>query len=342
MQMPGVTLQISLAPTDYPHARHILPHQLRQWASEVDEILLVVDLHQSRNSRFATAWAERRPLLERLIADTCARYPHARTIEVDYAPAAATRVARRFFGGRPVPTKDLRGGPFYSYFFALDAATADLVLHADSDILFGGGSSRWIAEAQALLAADGNVLVCSPFPGPPTADGHLVAQRADPYPAPFPAYRFPHLSTRIFALDRARFTSRISALVPSRPNLRGRLRATLQGMPAYDLPENIVSRAMQDRGLYRVDLLGTAPGMWSLHPPHRSALFYELLPSLIARVESGDMPDAQRGCYDINDSLVDWTSARAALAARPWWQRAARAIVGNPHIRPHEGSGSGS
>jgi hypothetical protein len=334
--MPGVTLQISLAPTDFPHARHILPHQLRQWAAQVDEILLVVDLHRSQGSRFAQAWTERRPLLEQLIADCCAQYNHARTVDVDYAPAAATRVATAFFGGHPVPTKDLRGGPFYSYFFALAAARHDLVLHADSDILFGGGSPHWIAEAQALLAADANVLVCSPLPGPPTADGRLVSQRAERYPAPFPAYRFAHVSTRIFALDRARFAARIGALRASRPNLRGRLRSALQGMPAYDLPENILSRAMQTRGLSRVDFLGSAPGMWSLHPPHRSALFYEQLPSVIARVEAGDVPDAQRGCYDINDSLVDWSSARAALAARPWWQRAARAVVGNPHMRPHE------
>ncbi|HWZ59381.1 MAG TPA: hypothetical protein VNW46_10440 [Gemmatimonadaceae bacterium] len=334
--MPGVTLQISLAPTDYPHARHILPHQLRQWATQVDEILLVVDLHRSRSGRFAAAWAERRPLLEQLVRDACAQYPHARTVDVDYAPAAAARVAATFFGGHRVPTKDLRGGPFYSYFFALDAAAHPLVIHADSDILFGGGAPDWVTDARTLLDADKNVLVCSPLPGPPTADGSLVTQRAERYPAPFLAYRFPHASTRIFALDRPRFAARIGALRPTRPNLRGRIRATLQRMPPYDLPENILSRAMLAHGLSRVDLLGRAPGMWSLHPPHRSALFYEQLPELITRVETGDIPDAQRGCYDINDSLVDWSSARAALAARPWWQRAARAIVGNPHLRPHE------
>jgi hypothetical protein len=334
--MSAVTLQVSLAPTDYPHARHILPHQLRQWAAQVDEILLVVDLHRSRSGRFAAAWEERRPLLEQLVAECCAQYPHARATEVDYGAEAAARVASRFFGGHRVPTKDLRGGPFYSYFFALDAAAGSLVVHADSDILFGGGSAQWITNARALFAADGDVLVCSPLPGPPTSDGRLVSQRAERYPAPFLAYRFPHVSTRVFALDRQRFATRIGALRPTRPGARGQIRAALQRMPAYDLPENILSRAMRANGLWRVDLLGTQPGMWSLHPPHRSALFYEQLPSIIARVEAGDMPDGQRGCYDVNDSLVDWSSARAALAARPWWQRVARAMVGNPHQRPRE------
>jgi hypothetical protein len=330
------TLQISLAPTDYPHARHILPHQLRHWAPQVDEILLVVDLHRSANSRFALAWEERRPLLDALLADCTARYPHARVVPVDYGADAAKRVADRWFRGQRVPVKDLRGGPFYSYFFALDAARHDLIVHADSDILFGGDSTHWTDDARTLMAADPDILVVSPLPGPPTADGTLRGQHAARYDAPSPAYRFAHVSTRVFALSRARFAERIGGLRASRPGPRGFVRAAIQRQPAYDMPENILSRAMRDAGLYRVDFLGTAPGMWTLHPPHRSALFYEQLPALIDRVERGDIPDAQRGCYDINDALVDWSSARAAIRARPWWQRLARSALGNPHVRPNE------
>lgn len=332
----GVTLQISLAPSDFPHARHILPHQLRQWADQVQEILLVVDLHRSPNSRFAVAWEERRPLLDRLVTDCAARYPHARVVEVDYGEAAARGVADRWFRGQRVPVKDLRGGPFYSYFFALDAARHDLVLHADSDILFGGGAPRWTDDALALMDADEHVLTTSPFPGPPTADGTLHNQPATRYPGASLAYRFGHVSTRVFALSRSRFAARIGGLHASRPGPRGLVRAMLQHQPLYDMPENILSRAMRDHDLVRVDLLGTSPGMWTLHPPHRSALFYDQLPALIDRVERGDIPDGQRGCYDINDSLIDWSSARAAIRARPWWQRLAKRAMGNPHVRPEE------
>jgi hypothetical protein len=330
----GVTLQISLAPTDYPHARYILPHQLRQWGSQVDDVLLVVDMHRSRTGRFAVEWEQRVPLLEALVSEACARDPRVRAVTVDYGAAAARRVADEFFGGRPVPTKDLRGGPFYSYFYALSAARGDLVIHADSDMLFGGGSEHWVADAQALLAADPDILSCSPLPGPPADDGQLVAQHALPYAAPYPAFRFRHFSTRIFALDRARLAARIGALSPSAPPLRGRLRAAAQGNPPYDLPENIISRAMQHAGVIRVDLLGRDAGMWSLHPPHRSAVFYETLPSLVARIEAGNVPAAQRGYYNVNDSLVDWSSARAAQSARPWWQRLGLLVAGNPHAPP--------
>jgi hypothetical protein len=56
----ATTLQINLAPTDLPHLIHILPHQIRQFGAQVDEILLTLDLHQSCG-RFGTAWKERLP-----------------------------------------------------------------------------------------------------------------------------------------------------------------------------------------------------------------------------------------------------------------------------------------
>ena len=58
--------------------------------------------------------------------------------------------------------------------------------------------------------------------------------------------------------------------------------------------------------------------MWSLHPPHRSALFYERLPELINAVEREDIPDGQRGDYDINGSMIDWSSAQRTF----WRERA--------------------
>jgi hypothetical protein len=78
---------------------------------------------------------------------------------------------------------------------------------------------------------------------------------------------------------------------------------------------------MRERGLVRRDFLGSAPGMWSLHPPYRCADFYAKLPDVIARVEDGNIPDAQRGDHDINGSMVDWSEAVALLAKNRWWRR---------------------
>jgi hypothetical protein len=78
---------------------------------------------------------------------------------------------------------------------------------------------------------------------------------------------------------------------------------------------------MSKYGLVRVDFLGRHPGMWSLHPPYRSQLFYDRLPTLIQQIEAGEIPEAQRGDYDVNDNMVDWSSARAE---RSRWKRNAK------------------
>jgi hypothetical protein len=307
--LAGVTLQINLAPTDLPHAVHTLPHQLRQWGHQVDEILLVVDLHKSRG-KYSEGWSKRLPGLRRLIADCRAEYGHARCEDVDYSPSVARTLAQTYFGGRPLPTKDWNGAPFYSYFFGLHAANYDHVMHMDSDMMFGGGSPTWTDEAVVLLSERPDVFTCSPLPGPPTADGHLTSQSLERELLNSLAFRAGHLSTRVFMLDRRRFRTCIPQLSLTRPSRFRVWQALMDGNPPYDFAEAILSQAMAQRGLIRIDFLGSTPGMWSLHPPYRSALFYQRLPSLIAQVEAGEVPDAQRGDHDLNDSMVDWTGAR--------------------------------
>ncbi len=316
----GVTLQINLAPSDWPHARYILPHQLRQWANQVDEVLLTLDLHRS-HGRFSEGWEERLPKIQHLIHECCAEYPHARLQEVNYSPKVVADVSSMFFGGSTIPPKDFRGGPFYSYFFGLYSAKHNYVFHLDSDMMFGGGSSIWIAEAIQLLTEGPEIIVCSPFPGPPTSDGSLRSQVAQPESHSSPAFRFSSLSSRLFLLDRNRFTSQLKQLPLTYTHTWGIIKALVEGNYMYELPEDLFTKAMLKHSLFRVEFLGKSPGMWSIHPPYRSESFYQALPELIQRIETGDIPEAQRGHHDINDSLVDWTSARAALKQNRWWKR---------------------
>jgi hypothetical protein len=111
-------------------------------------------------------------------------------------------------------------------------------------------------------------------------------------------------------LDRRRFADRIGSLTVQPAPTAGKVRAWLHGNPPFELPERLFTRALRERGLVRVNFLGREPGMWSLHPPYRNEAFYRLLPELVRRVEAGDVPEQQRGDYDVNASLVDWTSAR--------------------------------
>jgi hypothetical protein len=66
------------------------------------------------------------------------------------------------------------------------------------------------------------------------------------------------------------------------------------------------------RGARFIGFLGSEGGLWSLHPPYRSERFYTELPNLIRRVESDDIPDEQRGDFDINDAMLNWSDVRPA------------------------------
>jgi hypothetical protein len=316
---PKVTLQINLSPSDWRHAKFLLPHQVRTWRRQVDEILLTIDLHRSAG-RFASGWETGRDNIMSLARSM----DGARIETIDYGNQARARVSSEFFGGAPVPAKDFRGGPYYAYFFGLNAASHKLVLHSDADIFFGGGSQTWVSEAVAYMTENPEVLVTAPLPGPPSQDGRLKQLPSTPVPGSQHAHRLDSMSTRIFFIDRARFQTAIGALVNRPPpSMRHRVKALVEGNPVADLPEHLFTREMHARGLVRHDFLGADPGMWSLHPPYRCADFYEKLPSLVARVEAGDIPDAQRGDHDINSSLVDWSEATAAISRNRWWRRLA-------------------
>jgi hypothetical protein len=310
-----VTLQINLIPSDLPHAEHILRHQLRQLASQVSEILFVVDANKGRGPRFAR-WPEGLTELRRLLDDCCAAYAHAAVIDVDYSAAATDDLSSALFCGRRVPPHDWKGNALYPYFFALHKARHNYVFHMDSDIMLGGGSKTWTAEAVAILQRRPEVLACNPLPGPPTADGRLRSQELAREPGAALAFKADSLSSRLFLIDRGRLYSRVGVLPLTRPRRHRVCQAIAEGWPPYDLAEVMLSRAMQGRGLVRVDFLGTAPGMWSLHPSYRSRLFYDSLPRLIAQIEGGDIPETQRGCHDINDGLIDWSGAKRSLASR--------------------------
>ncbi len=320
-QTDPVTLQINVAPTDFPHAVHILPHQLRQWAGQVDEVLFTFDLHRTaRGGRFGEGWEERLAPMRALLDGLCRDHPHARISEVDYGPEKMSEVAAAFTAGTLIPAKDTKGAPLYPYFYGLHEARNDLVFHLDSDLMFGGGSQTWIGEAVGLLAENSDVLACAPLPGPPTSDGRLRRQPAPRFEHSSLAFRFDAVSSRLLLIDLERLRERVLPLLLLGPVRQlSRAKARLHGNPPYRAAELTISEAMSRADLYRVDLLGAAPGMWSLHPPYRSERFYGALPGLIERIETGNVPEAQRGDYELNDSMFDWSKARRRAMLRRLW-----------------------
>lgn len=304
-----VTFQINVAPPDVRHAHLTLPHMVRVWVGQVDEVLFTYDTAPPSRGRFAEDWERHRPAMDLLLDRLCQEHPKARVGEVDPGQAARREVAVALLDAQDVPLKDSRGGPLYSYLYGLHDATHDLVLHADSDMLFGGASQTWIAEATALLDDREDVLLTAPLPGPPHPDGLLFDQpEAVPVPGHPRSYTFETMTTRVFFLRRSELRRRLGPLRLMPPLLRrSRVKAAVNRHPPYAMPEQMMSRSMQAAGQRRIDFLGAEPGMWSLHPAARSPNFYAGLPQLVERVERADMPAEQLGVYDVGPKLIDWS-----------------------------------
>ncbi|TSD65864.1 hypothetical protein FFF34_000245 [Inquilinus sp. KBS0705] len=311
----NVTLQINLAPGDYLHARHILKHQLSILAAQVNEIILTVDTRPAKG-RFATGWQEYKKAFDNfLIAEIQPNY-NVKIVPVDYSDETKSKVARYFFGGKHIPEKDFRGGPFYVYFFGLYTATNNLVFHLDSDILLGGGSKNWINEAKEFYNNDENCFIVSPLPGPPHDDDILIDQSVISKLAPY-TYQLNGMSTRLFMIDKSKFD--LHKLRLTKPTLRSQVKAVAEGNPNAELPEILISAFMAKYHLKRIDFLGS--GLWSLHPPYRTTNFYDALPALIGRINNNQLPKSQQGFYDIVDDVCNWDEAREKLKNNRWWNR---------------------
>jgi hypothetical protein len=309
-----VSMQITLTPADLQEVRHFLPHQLRIWAGQVDEVLLLVDVPPAKAERDGArgSLGELREFLE----DQRRSHRHLDWRLVDYSPEAKRQVEQMFYGGRRVPDHDYRNRPIYAYLHLLLATRHDLVFHIDCDMMFGGGSQTWLAEAVELLARRPELLACNPLPGPPRPDGRLRSQRYRPMPEPHtsPAYRFPTLSYRVFILDRRAFAERLGQLRSEWPPLRSTLRTLLlRGRRPYALLEQVIAGAMMRHGQFRLDFLGLGPGMWAIHPRFRTARFKRALPSLLRLVEAEEVHQSQRGEYDLTNQMLQLAESASAV-----------------------------
>jgi hypothetical protein len=319
--MPSpVTLEILVCPADLGYAADTIRHQLRVFGGQVDEVLFAVDVKPPRGGRYADGWGDALPALDELLAQLGAEHPNARVVRAQGAPEDLRRLGQRFFGGVTIPSKDCRGSAFEVYFTAFDGARNDLILHTDSDMLFGGGSPTWVAEAVSLLEDDPGVISVIPLSGPPRADGQLLGQSAyTRYPHASPAYRFDVWTTRLALFDRRRMLERLAPLPLSRPPYkRTWVKALVNGNPRVGMPEDILKAQVRRRGMYRVDLLGSGDGMWSLHPSLKPPEYLRDLPQIIERVEHGDVPEQQLGHYDIVDEFVDQSALRRDRRLRRW------------------------
>jgi hypothetical protein len=309
-------LQISLSPGDLKLVDCLLIHQLKVWYPQVDKVYLICDTQKSKG-RFGVGWDESFVNFKKTLVKIKNEYEKVEVIYVDYKKLDV--IGNKYFLASN-PRKDFRGGPFFSYFFALDEIPAKYILHIDSDIFFGGQSKSWYEEAISFLETNKDVLYVSPLPGPPREDEILIDQKCNPIPEHKHAHKFEYMSTRVFLLDKERLIQHLP-LPLNRVSGSQLIKALIKRNPPFDLPENLLSQHMREKNLLRIDFLGKGKGMWTLHPPYKTEAFYTELPKLIEKIENNDIPELQKGFYDINDSMIDWSDARDKIKKNRWWKR---------------------
>lgn len=330
MTGPSISAQLNLHPNDVDFIAHTLPHQIRTWSPQVDRIHVTIDTHGVSSGHYgARNLKEKLARLRTVLRDIARTTPSLVVDEVDYSTQARSRVARYWFDADDMPIKAWNGSPFYAYLFGLSATQADYIVHFDGDMLFGGGSASWMAEAIERLRSDPGCAFVCPHPGPPREDGQLIGHRhirpvgGTPF-SPIEregderSYRFSFVSTRIFATGVREMRERLGQhLRLVEPNAKERLYARLINAPSHTIElERLLSRAMTDAGCTRIDMLGREPGMWSLHPLDRGETFVAALPGLIEAAESDALPPEQRGRYNV--SVSRQAPRRIPLRLRRW------------------------
>lgn len=308
MRLP-ITIQINLAPNDYPLTKHLLKEQIEIFKDSVDEILLTVETKKSYG-RFGANWEKYSPLLTALLNKIEAN--NLTIDEIDYSSEMKKKVANYFFDTNFIPEKDYRGGPFYCYFYGLYKAKNNLIFHLDSDMFLGGNSKKWIYEAYTKHLDDPLILTTSPLPGPPhhleILKGQTLIEQLDSF-----TYLIQGFSTRIFTIDKFFFHNK--KLTLSKTSFRNIIKALVRKQAPYELPEKLIAYYIKEHKLKRIDFLGQQPGLWSLHPPYKTDSFLKSIPKIIKSIKEKDLPEAQLGFYDIVDELHNWDDARKQLKA---------------------------
>lgn len=286
-----VTLQISLCPLDLAHVALIVPHQLRIWAPQCAETLLVWDLDPGpryQDPAFRQKWDAGLMGIQDFCRILLTEWPQLKFAAFQAQPELLSALASRFFvpGTPPLPAKDFRGRPIAAYFYALAIAAHDWVLHLDCDMMFGGQSPSWVAEARAALQADAGLLYAMPGVGP--ASVHPL--------------RGPEFTARCFFLDRRRLAGVLTPELRQMPDL-----FEARWVPPYaETAELMIEHWMARQGLQHLALPGAAPGMWWLHPPvPASPAFLPALPQLLQALSDDDLPARQNGRYDLLEATLE-------------------------------------
>ncbi|PIQ27396.1 hypothetical protein COW36_22610 [bacterium (Candidatus Blackallbacteria) CG17_big_fil_post_rev_8_21_14_2_50_48_46] len=291
-----ISLQINLTRADLGVLYWLLPRQLDYFAGCCGDILLVLD-EPLDAPNFPVSLRKAESLaLEDLLEKMQNSYPHLRLLRLN--EGFSSEIPDPFFGSA-IPHRDFRGGPFRAYFEGLAQTESEWVLHLDADMILGGEVQDWLETALEILKQDQQIIGCCPLAGPPRADGSVAQFYVAPYAQP-DGFCYSAWTSRIFLTQKSRF---YKALKLEYLNSEGTDQKIV--LPGVLLAETIITQWMRANELLRLEFSGGFPGLWSLHPEPKDLAFYQALPLLLKAIDSAQIPEFQKGRFNLEKAWVE-------------------------------------
>jgi hypothetical protein len=310
MRKHDISLQINVSAADLEVCKRILQRQITFWYEELDEIIITVESKKSYG-KFAKDFDKNSEDLIALLEKYKSAYPKLRYHFVDYSQQRHTTLAKLFFDTTSMPEKDYRGCAFYSYLDGLAVCKNKYIIHLDSDMLIGGTPNAWLQNAVDLLNSDKTYLVVNPLAGPPAPDFDIkqsYVKKTGKYD-----FVFDKMSTRIFLIDMEKLSVHKTTLKKVPPTPRYIKNAIKNNFTrGYMALEDLFSVMMRQRGFVRIDTLGQDENhiAYSLHPLVKPDHYIQAIPDLLKKIDADDIPDAQRGNYNIHNDFFDFQTAQ--------------------------------
>lgn len=248
------SLVINVARGDTPILEYTLPHILNTHKVRFAEVLIVVD-EKLAEGRIGKSYPQHSlHELYEILGKVKKRGYEFRQEVVSYRQEDVDRTYEKWFGRSLGNYRCAGGTPIYAFLCGLELARHDICLHLDSDMLiYDPGPLSWTIKAIEILKEIPEVLFVNQTWG--------LQTKSSPAPESMPSVDLGYgqrvskaFSSRCFLFSMKKIESTFLPIAPAKHPLFKRVAYYLQNRSQYLALEQMVSKALVYKHMYRADL----------------------------------------------------------------------------------------
>lgn len=289
-----LTVQINCTYNEIDMIKYTLPHHIRLFYDYSDSMIISIDNYFNKNQQ------KYKNIFIESIKKIIYKLDKIDIQEISYDKNSFIEVENFFSSNYNLPLHDYRGRPIYAYLYCILKSPSNYIFHLDSDMLFGGQAINWFEDAITIMKNNPNIITCSPLAGAPTTTGNINQNYLKKFNYNnINGFLFNHFSSRVFLIDKNSLFRKLTFIKTS--NLKKYFIALYKGHKPFLPLEDIISNYLKKELKYRLDFLGSSPGLYSIHPIIRGNLFINQLPKIIEFIENNNIKESFRGEYNLTD-----------------------------------------